>query len=60
VQARATSLLADAYAESGNKEEAVGLYKKAGMAFDKDDFNSPEYLFRAGALYEVMEKTRTQ
>jgi len=58
VQARANGLLADAYSESGNKEEAVSLYKKAGLAFDKDDFNSPEYLFRAGALYEVMGKNQ--
>src|SRR6187402_2775818 len=58
VQARANSLLADAYSESGNKEEAVSLYRKAGTAFEKDDYNSPEYLFRAGALYEVMGKNK--
>jgi len=58
VQARANSLLADAYSESGNKEEAVSLYRKAGTAFEKDDYNSPEYLFRAGALYEVMGKNQ--
>ncbi len=58
VEARASSLLADAYAESGNKEEAVGLYKKAGTLFEKDDFNSPEYLFRAGVLYEILGKNQ--
>lgn len=58
VKARATALLADAYAEQGNKEKAVGLYAEAGKTFDVDDYNSPEYLFRAGYLYESMGKTK--
>lgn len=63
VQARGTALLADAYAEmgattnnNGNKDKAAGLYKKAAGTFEKDDVNSPEYLFRAGYLYESMGK----
>jgi tetratricopeptide (TPR) repeat protein len=58
VQARATALLADAYAEQGKKDEAVDLYRKAGTMFERDDYNSPEYLFRAGALYELMGKPK--
>jgi tetratricopeptide (TPR) repeat protein len=58
VQARANCLLADAYAESGKKEEAAGLYKKAGTAFEKDDYNSPEYLFRSGYMYESLGKNK--
>lgn len=58
VKARATALLADAYAEQGNKEKAVSLYAEAGKIFDADDYNSPEYLFRAGYLYESMGKTK--
>ncbi|MBL7737211.1 MAG: tetratricopeptide repeat protein [Chitinophagaceae bacterium] len=52
IKVRATGLLADALAETGKKKEAAETYKKAGTSFDKDDFNSPEYLFRAGLLYE--------
>ena len=57
VQVRATGLLGDAYAELGKKEEAVEQYKKAGTLLETDDFNSPEYLFRAGYLSESMNKT---
>jgi predicted negative regulator of RcsB-dependent stress response len=56
VKARAKSLLADAYAEDGKKEEAAKLYKEAGTTFEKDDYYSPQYLFRAGYLYESMGK----
>jgi len=59
IQARATALIADAYSELGgndNKEKAAGLYKKAAATFEKDDFNSGEYLFRAGLLYESLGK----
>lgn len=58
VQARATSLLGDAYSELGKKEEAASAYKKAGTIFEKDEYNSPEYLFRAGYLYESMGKNK--
>jgi tetratricopeptide (TPR) repeat protein len=65
VQARATALLGDAYAEmgaaannNGNKDKAAGLYKKAAATFEKDDVNAPDYLFRAGYLYESMGKNK--
>jgi tetratricopeptide (TPR) repeat protein len=58
IEARAKSLLADAYSESGKKEDAAKLYKEAGTLFEKDDFNSPQYLFRAGYLYESMGKNQ--
>jgi tetratricopeptide (TPR) repeat protein len=58
VEVRATGLLGDAYSELGKKEEAVGYYKKAGSLFDKDDINSPEYLFRAAMLYQDMGKNK--
>jgi tetratricopeptide (TPR) repeat protein len=48
--------LADAYSELGKKEEAVDLYKKAAKQFPDDDFNSSEFLFRAGYLLESMNK----
>ncbi len=58
IQARATSLLGDAYSELGKKEEAASEYSKAGKAFEVDDYNSPEYLFRAGYLYESLGKNK--
>ncbi len=58
VQIRAYGLLGDAYSELNKKQEAAEQYKKAGTYFDKDDLFSPEYLFRAGYLYESMGKTQ--
>jgi tetratricopeptide (TPR) repeat protein len=58
VQAKAYGLLGDAYSELNKKEEAVELYKKAGTYFDQDEVISPEYLFRAGYLYESMGRTQ--
>jgi tetratricopeptide (TPR) repeat protein len=51
-------LLGDAYSELNKKEEAIAAYKKAGTTFEKDDVLSPEYLFRAGYLYESMGKNQ--
>ncbi len=58
VKARAKALLADADSELGKKDEAVKLYKEAGTTFDKDDYYSPQYLFRAAYLYESMGKKK--
>ena len=58
LQVRATGLLGDAYAEQGKKNEAVEQYKKAGTLFEDDNFNSPEYLFRAGFLYQDLGKNK--
>jgi len=58
IQARAKSLLADAKSELGQKEEAAKLYLEAGRLFEKDDYNSPDYLFRAGYLYESLGKRK--
>jgi tetratricopeptide (TPR) repeat protein len=58
VQAKAYGLLGDAYSELNKKEEAVEQYKKAGTYFDQDEIISPEYLFRAGYLYESMGKNQ--
>ncbi|KIC93774.1 YfgM family protein [Flavihumibacter solisilvae] len=58
VNARAKGLLADTYAEQGKKEEAAKLYLEAAQAFEKDEFNSAEYLFRAGYLYESLGKNK--
>jgi len=57
LQVRAYGLLGDAYSELNNKDEAAQQYKKAGTYFEKDVLFSPEYLFRAGYLYESMGKS---
>lgn len=56
ISVRAAGLLGDAYAETGKKNEAVEQYRKAGTLFPKDNYNSPEYLFRAGLLYQDLGK----
>lgn len=58
LEVRATGLLGDSYAESGKKNEAVTEYRKAGTLFPDDNFNSPEYLFRAGLLYQDLGKNK--
>lgn len=58
VQARAYCMLGDALSEQGKKPEAAEQYSKAGKYFEKDDYNSPEYLFRAGYLYESIGKNK--
>jgi predicted negative regulator of RcsB-dependent stress response len=58
LQIRAYGLLGDAYSEQGKKQEAAEQYKKAGTYDEKDDLLSPEYLFRAGYLYESLGKTQ--
>lgn len=58
LQVRAAGLLGDAYAETGKKNDAVENYKKAGTIFEEDNINSPEYLFRAGLMYETLGKNQ--
>lgn len=58
IMVRTAGLLGDAYSETGKKNEAVEQYKKAGTLFPEDQFNSSEYLFRAGLLYQDMGKSK--
>lgn len=58
VKLRAAGLLGDAYSELGKKEEAVKYYREAGSVFEKDNINSPEYLFRAALLLQDMGKNQ--
>ncbi len=58
IQMAAYGALADAYSELNKKTEAVEYYEKAGRAFDKDESNSSEYLFRAALLSETIGKTK--
>jgi predicted negative regulator of RcsB-dependent stress response len=56
VQIRAYGLLGDAYSELNKMTDGAEQYKKAGTYSDKDDLLSPEYLFRAGYIYESLGK----
>ncbi|MGL1213457.1 tetratricopeptide repeat protein, partial [Vibrio parahaemolyticus] len=58
VQMAAYGAMGDAYAELNKKTEAVEFYQKAGTAFEKDEFGSSEYLFRAALLNETLGKTK--
>lgn len=58
IQMIAYGKLGDAYSELGKKDEAVDQYTKAGKHFPEDEFNSSEFLFRAGFLLETMGKNK--
>jgi tetratricopeptide (TPR) repeat protein len=60
VQARAYKLLGDAYADQGKNSEALDYYKKAAGHFEKDDINSPEYLFIAAYFADKVIKNPTE
>lgn len=53
---RAAGSLGDAYAELGKNDQAIEYYKKASTAFEKDELNSSEYLFRLGHLQDKLGK----
>ncbi len=56
IQMIAYGRLGDAYSELKKNDEAVDNYKKAGHTFPEDEFNSSEFLFRAGYLLESLGK----
>ena len=56
IQMAAYGALGDAYAELNKKDDALTYYKKAGSTFEKDEFSSAEYLFRAALLSETLGK----
>jgi tetratricopeptide (TPR) repeat protein len=60
LQARAYKLLGDAYGDIGKNAEAVSYYKKAGNHFEKDEVNSPEYLFMAAYFADQVMKDSKQ
>ncbi len=58
IQLLAYGCLGDAYSEVNKKDDAIAAYKNAANAFDKDESNSSEYLFRAALLSETTGKTK--
>jgi len=59
-QARAYKLLGDAFGDSGKNKEALEYYKKAGHYFEKDEVNSPDYLFMAAYFADQVIKDNTE
>ncbi|HMO62799.1 MAG TPA: tetratricopeptide repeat protein [Ferruginibacter sp.] len=57
VQAVAYSLLGDAYSELKNNDEAWSYYNKAYKTNPKDEFFTPEFLFKAALFAETIGKT---
>ncbi|MEN9568777.1 MAG: hypothetical protein RL172_8 [Bacteroidota bacterium] len=58
VQAAAYGLLGDAYSELKKNDEALDYYKKAINHNPKDEFMTPEALFKAGLFAESIGKTK--
>lgn len=58
VQTAAYSLLGDAYSELKKNDDALAYYKKAADLNSKDEFMTPEALFKAGLFAETIGKTQ--
>ena len=58
VQAAAYSLLGDAYSELKKNDDAMEYYKKAIGVNSKDEFMTPEALYKAGLFAESTGKTK--
>lgn len=56
VQTAAYSMLGDAYAELKKNDDAFSFYKKAATVNEKDDFLTPESLFKAALFAESIGK----
>lgn len=56
LQMMAYGALGDAYSSVKKNDEAISSYKKAAETFDSDELNASEYLFRAGALSQLIGK----
>ena len=58
IQSRAYGMMGDAYSELKKNSDALEYYKKAAEVNEKDDFTTPEFLFRAGYFAESIGKTK--
>jgi TolA-binding protein len=58
VQSAAFSMLGDAYAELKKNDDAFDYYKKAINVNTKDEFITPEALFKAGLFAETIGKNK--
>jgi len=57
VQARAYSLIGDAYMEKNNAEEAIGFYEKA-VDYKPNAQFTPGYMIKLGIAYEKVKKNK--
>lgn len=57
IQSRAYGMIGDAYAELKKNDDALSYYKKAAEENTKDEFTTPEFLFRAAMFAESIGKT---
>lgn len=58
IQSRAYGMLGDAYAELKKNDEALKYYEKAAGVNEKDEYTTPEFLFRAGLFAESIGKKK--
>lgn len=58
IQARAYSLIGDAYMEMDNAQEAVSFYNKAAD-YNSNEYTTPSYLIKAAVAYEELEDYRS-
>ena len=58
IQTSAYILLADAYSELKKNDDALDYYKKAIAVNSKDDFMTPEALFKGALFAEAIGKTK--
>lgn len=58
IQSRAYGMMGDAYAELKKNDEALKYYRKAANENPKDEYNSPEFLFRAALFAETIGKDK--
>lgn len=60
IQGRAYKLLGDAYAAAGKNADALSSYKKAAREFEKDKYNSSEYLIIAAYFADRVVNDKKQ
>lgn len=58
LKVRTLGLLGDAYSSLGKKQEAVDYYTKAAAAWEEDDIDTPEYLYRAAMVSQELGKNK--
>jgi len=57
VQTAADLMIGDAYSEMKNNDDALDYYKKAAAVNTKDEFMTPEALYKEGLFAETIGKT---
>ncbi len=58
IKSRAYGMIGDAFAEQKKNTDALDYYKKAAGVNKKDEFTTPEFLFRAAMFAETTGKNK--